>query len=228
MKRVKWAVMLFLLACAMPARAQMGMDMFKRPSFTKMFHPVVGKGAEYETTSKTGSDSKVRTMDMGIVGKESVDGKDGYWMEMMMSEPGGKTILGKMLMTPDDFQFHKMIFQMPGKGAMEMPFNPSAAQRTKLEENMQDWRSAGTESVTVPAGTFVCEHWKNDKTGGDVWVSDKVSPFGLVKEMNKDHSMVLTKVLNDYPERITGPVQKFDPQMMMQQMQQQRQQQPPQ
>jgi hypothetical protein len=34
--------------------------------------------------------------------------------------------------------------------------------------------------------------------------------------------------LSDYPERITGPVQKFDPQMMMQQMQQQRQQQPPQ
>ncbi len=228
MKRMKWAVMLLLWVCVMPARAQMGMDMFKRPSFTKMFHPVVGKGAEYETTSKTGSDSKVRTMDMGIVGKESVDGKDGYWMEMMMSEPSGKTILGKMLMTPDDFQFHKMIFQMPGKGAMEMPFNPTAAQRTKLEENMQDWHSAGTESVRVPAGTFDCEHWENDKTGGEVWVSDKVSPFGLVKEMNKDHSMVLIKVLNDYPERITGPVQKFDPQMMMQQMQQQRQQQPPQ
>jgi hypothetical protein len=228
MKRMKWAVMLLLWACVMPARAQMGMDMFKRPSFTKMFHPVVGKGAEYETTSKTGSDSKVRTMDMGIVGKESVDGKDGYWMEMLMSEPGGKTILGKMLMTPDDFQFHKMIFQMPGKGAMEMPFNPTAAQKTKLEENMQDWHSAGTESVTVPAGTFACEHWKNDKTGGEVWASDKISPFGLVKEMNKDHSMVLIKVLDDYPERITGPVQKFDPQMMMQQMQQQRQQQPPQ
>ncbi|MGB2664913.1 MAG: hypothetical protein WAK48_12975 [Candidatus Acidiferrum sp.] len=227
MKGMKWAVMLLLWACVMPARAQMGMDMFKRPSFTKMFHPVVGKGAEYETTSKTGSDSKVRTMDMGIVGKESVDGKEGYWMEMMMSEPGGRTILGKMLMTPDDFQFHKMIFQMPGKGAMEMPFNPTAAPRTKLEENMQDWHSAGTESVTVPAGTFDCEHWKNDKTGGEVWVSDKISPFGLVKEMNNDHSMVLMKVLNDYPERITGPVQKFDPQMMMQQMQQ-RQQQPPQ
>ena len=40
--------------------------------------------------------------------------------------------------------------------------------------------------------------------------------------------MAPIKLLNDYPERITGPVQKFDPQMMMQQMQQQRQQQPPQ
>lgn len=228
MKGMKWAVLLLLLACAMPARAQMGMDMFKRPSFTKMFHPVVGKGAEYESTSKTGSDSKVRTMDMGIVAKESVDGKDGFWMEMMTSDPAGKTFLGKVLMTPVDFQFHKMIFQLPGKGAMEMPFNPTAAQRSKFEDNMQDWHSVGTESITVPAGTFDCEHWKNDKTASDVWVSDKVSPFGLVKELSKDHSTVLVKVLNDYPDRITGPVQKFDPQMMMQQMQQQRQQQPPQ
>jgi hypothetical protein len=220
MKR-KWAAMLVVLACAVPVRAQMGMDIFKHPSFTKMFQPVVGKGAEYETTCKTGSDS---------VGKESADGKNGYWMEIMMSEPGGKTVLGKgkMLLTPDDFQFHKMIFQMPGKAAMEMPFNPGTAQRTKLEENIQDWHSLGTESITVPAGTCDCEHWKNDKTGGEVWTSDKVSPYGLVKEINKDHSMVHVKVLSDYPERINGPVQKFDPQMMMQQMQQQRSQQPPQ
>jgi hypothetical protein len=84
----------------------------------------------------------------------------------------------------------------------------------------------GTESITVPAGTFSCEHWKNDKTGGEVWTNEKVTPFGLVKEMSNDHSMVLLKVLNDYPDRITGPVQPFDPQMMMQQQMQRRQQQP--
>ena len=95
-------------------------------------HPVVGKGAEYETTSRTGSDSKVRTMDMGIVGKESVDGKDGYWMEMMMSDPGGKTILGKMLMTPDDFQFHKMIFQMPGKSADGNAIRPDRGSENEI------------------------------------------------------------------------------------------------
>jgi hypothetical protein len=39
--------------------------------------------------------------------------------------------------------------------------------------------------------------------------------------------MVLVKVLSDVPDRITGPVKKFDMQQMMQQMQQQRQQSKP-
>jgi hypothetical protein len=41
----------------------------------------------------------------------------------------------------------------------------------------------------------------------------------MVKQVSKDDTMVLTKVLSDVPDRITGPVSKFDPQMMMQQMQ---------
>jgi len=48
--------------------------------------------------------------------------------------------------------------------------------------------------------------------------------IGLVKETTKDHTMILTKVLGDYPDRITGPVQKFDPQLLMQQMQRGQQQ----
>ena len=224
MKRITWAVLLLLLGCASPARSQMGMDLFKKPSFTKVFHPVVGKGAQYETTSKVGSAPKPRMMEMGIVGKENVDGKDGYWMEFVSQDEKGKPMVGKMLMTIDDFQSHRMIVQVPGQGAMEMPMNPGAMRKEKMEETMADWHSVGTETIAVPAGTFSCEHWKNDKTGAEVWTSDKVSPYGMVKEVSKDQSMLLVKVLNDYPDRITGPVRKFDPKMMMQQMQQQRQQ----
>ena len=220
MKRISCVLALLLttmgFTCA--ARAQMGMDLFKKPSFTKMFHPVVGQGAQYETTSKAGT----KTMAMGVVGKESVEGKDGYWMEFVMDEKG-QAMVGKMLMTAADFQSHRMIMQMAGRPAMEMPVNPGAMNKQKMEETMQEWHSAGTETVTVPAGTFSCEHWKNDKSGSEVWVSEKVSPFGMVKEMGKDHSMVLVKVLSDYPDKITGPVQKFDPMQMMQQMQQQKQ-----
>lgn len=220
MKRITWAVLLLMLGCVPSARAQMGMDVFKRPTFTNTFHPVVGQGAEYETTSMAGGDTKTVTMGMGIVGKESAEGKDGYWMEFVLDQGAGRTLVGKMLLTIEDFQVHRMIMQMPGQGAIEMPINMMGAQKTKVENNMADWQSVGTETITVPAGTFGCDHWKNQKTSGEVWTSEKVSPYGLVKEMSKDHSMVLTKVLSDFPERITGPVQKFDPQMMMQQMQQ--------
>ena len=160
---------------------------------------------------------------MYIIGKESVEGKDGYWMEFVMTDDKNQTIVGKALFTKDDFQFHRMIVQMPGQGAMEMPFNPNAARREKMEENMNEWRSIGTESITVPAGTFSCEHWRNDKRNSDTWTSDKITPVGMVKEVNPNGGMVLTKVLSDPQERITGPVKKFDMQEMMQQMQQQHQ-----
>jgi hypothetical protein len=225
MRWTRWAVLLLMLGFASTARAQMGMDLFKKPSFTKVFHPVVGKGAQYETAGTGGSQSTSRTMELGIVGKESVDGKDGYWMQFVVNTDKGQTMVGKALMTSGDFQIHRMIFQPAGQGAMEMPINPSAAHKGSIEEAMENWQSVGTETITVPAGTFSCEHWKNEKNGAEVWSSDKVSPFGMVKQTGKDSSMVLLKILSDVPDRITGPVQKFDPQIMMQQMQQQQQQQ---
>ena len=101
-----------------------------------------------------------------------------------------------------------------------MPFNPAQGTKQSLQDTMSEWHSIGTESVTVPAGTFSCEHWKNAKNNSEVWTNDKVTPFGMVKEMSPNNTMVLTKVLTDMPDQITGPVQKFNPQMMMQQRQQ--------
>jgi hypothetical protein len=195
-KRLIPALSLVVVSFSLPSsvRAQMGMDMFKKPSFTKVFNPVVGKGAEYQTI-KTDSKTTPQTTQMFIV--------------------------GKMLFTKDDFQFRRMVIQVPGQGAMEMPFNPAQGTKQSLQDTMSEWHSIGTESVTVPAGTFSCEHWKNDKNNSEVWTNDKVTPFGMVKEMSPNNTMVLTKVLMDTPDQITGPVQKFNPQMMMQQRQQQ-------
>jgi hypothetical protein len=217
MKRITGALLL-LLTISYPAHGQMGMDFLRKPlSFTKVFHPVVGQGAEYQMT-KIGPNQQVSTMQIGIVGKDSVGGQDAYWMQMVMNMEHNQPMVSKVLVTTTDFQPSRVIMQMPGRPAMEMPMNMNM-NRDKINASLQDWHSAGAESITVPAGTFACEHWKNDKTGEEVWTSDKVSPFGVVKSAGKDNSMVLVKVLSDYPDRITGPVQKFDPQMMMQQMQ---------
>jgi hypothetical protein len=129
-------------------------------------------------------------MEMGIVGKERVDG----------------------------------IIQPPGQGTMEMPNDMMARNRQKMEEGLSDWHSVDTETISVPAGTFNCGHWKNEKNGRGAWTSDKVVPFGMVKEPGKDSSMVLLKVIEDFPERITGPVKQFDMQPMVQQQMPQRQQ----
>ncbi len=217
------ALLAVCLLVASSAYAQMGMDIFKKPTIAKAFNPVVGKGAEYLNTTKVNGAEKSRTMEMSIVAKESVEGKDGYWMEFAMTDDKNQTIVGKALLTKDDFQFHRMIVQMPGMGAMEMPFNPNAARKENVQDTMNDWHSVGTESITVPAGTFSCEHWRNDKRNSDAWTSDKISPVGMVKEVNPNGGMVLTKVITDATDRITGPVKQFDVQQMMQQMQQQHQ-----
>jgi hypothetical protein len=142
-------------------------------------------------------------------------------MEFVMTDEKNQSSVGKALFTKDDFQFHRMIIQMPGQGAMEMPFNANAARKEKMENTMNEWHSVGNESITVPAGTFSCEHWRNDSRNSDVWTSDNVTPLGMVKEANPNGGMVLTKVITDAKDRITGPVRQFDMQQMMQQMQQQ-------
>jgi len=73
-------VLAICLFVASAASAQMGMDLFKKPDIAKAFNPVVGKGAQYLNTTTSSSPAKTSTMEMSIVGKESVEGKDGYWM----------------------------------------------------------------------------------------------------------------------------------------------------
>jgi hypothetical protein len=221
MKRTCLAVLMVALGLGLACRtgAQMGMNLFQKPAIAKFINPVVGRGAEYETVRTGAGGEKTRTMEMGVVGKESVDGKEGFWMQFVTVDDKGQQMVGKMLLSRDDFQFHRMIMQVHGQPAMEMPFNPNANKENKLEEKMSEWKMVGMESVTVPAGTFLCEHWKSEKNASDLWASDKITPFGMVKQVGKSETMQLVKVLSDVPDRITGPVSKFNPQMMMQQMQ---------
>jgi hypothetical protein len=72
--RFVFAVLVALaLALTRPVSAQMGMDIFQRPAITKVFHPVVGKGAVYVNAAKDGK--MTRTNEISIVGNDSFEGK---------------------------------------------------------------------------------------------------------------------------------------------------------
>jgi hypothetical protein len=215
------------LVVGTPTRAQMGMDLFKKPAIADIFKPVVGNGAVYETER----DQKKSTIEMTVVGQEAVDGKDAFWLEFGHTDArSGTMAYGKMLVTKDDFQFHRMIFQQPGQPPMEMPMNMNPRQKSQMSDEMEKWHKVGTETITVPAGTFLCDHWAKDDGKGDVWASSKVTPMSLVKEVTPTNSMILVKVISDAKDHITGTPTKFDPEMMkrqmMQQMQKQQQQNP--
>jgi hypothetical protein len=225
MKRTFLSLLVFCACVALSpaAKAQFGgMNPFKKPNISDIFHPVVGQGAVYEQQHKDGTKSP---LELTVVGKETVDGKQGYWLEVGHAEKGSDSLTyAKLLVTLDPWETHKMIFVMPHSSQpVEYPMNPSQKSKEKMEENIEKWHKVGTESITVPAGTFLCDHWAKDDGTEDVWASSKVSPMSLVKSVGKNSTMVLMKTLSNAPEHITGTPQKFDPQMFRQQMMQEMQ-----
>jgi hypothetical protein len=157
-----------------------------------VWSPVVGTGAAYEIQNK---DQK-QTMEMTIVGKETVSGKDAYWLEYGMADPrSGGTMYMKMLMaeSQNGVVTERMIMQIPGQPQpmeMSMQMQAGSMKKDQQADIRQKAERVGTETITIPAGTFSCEHYRVREGSGDVWYSPKVSPWGLVKFTGKDSTLV--------------------------------------
>ncbi len=205
-------VISLLLAMAAVAGAQMGMRQTQLPR--GVFHPVVGQGAVYETTKTSGPKN---TIEFDVVGKDSVDGKDAYWLEFTIPGTEMGDVLSKIEMVVDAGVTYtaRTIMQMGNNPPMEMPAAMSSKTRTPVEiKDKAD--DLGSESITTPAGTYSCEHYRAKDGSGDAWVSDKVTPFGLVKSVDKDGStFVLVKTVTGATDKITGTPVPFNPMMFM-------------
>jgi len=215
------AVALATIALALPLAAQMGMGS-RMPTLSGVWHPVVGSGAGYERTV-TGSADKTMQMEITVVGKDDVAGKPGYWVEFSITDakmPGGQMLMKELMTVGDDgVAGTKMIMQPAGQQPMEMDLTANPMGRSMRQSTPADVRDkaevVGTETITVPAGTFSCQHIREKDGSSDVWISDKVSPWSLVKYQDSNSVMVLTKVITDAKDRITGTPTKFDPMQMM-------------
>jgi hypothetical protein len=220
-KRMKFSrkrIFLFALCLGVTtvAAAQFGHQGPQRPQIPTPFTPVVGSGAQYEVTTKDGKMS----FTYAVVGKEQVDGDDGYWLEIR-SEGGkldGEMIMKELTIVNGEHpEIKRMIMQPPGRPPMEMPAGMMGMMKqhmaqagTPRKDSMGE--KIGTESITVPAGTFECDHYRrqeNSKTV-DYWISSKVPPYSLVKMSGPDTSMVLEKVLTGETTHIKGEPQKME------------------
>jgi|SRR5271170_1069759 hypothetical protein len=209
----------FVLAAMLPGSAGAQMGVHAGPAMRGIFNPVVGSGGEYEMTSEKGTNT---VMEIAVVGKESVDGKDGYWFEMTIANTSMGQMISKSLTVLDgqDTVVSRMIMQMPNRPPMEMPMQMYKANAQKQSADIRDRaEDVGSETVSTPAGTFVTEHYKMKDGSGDAWVAPKAGPYGLVKSQGKDSSMVLTKVITDAKDKITGTPQPFNPTMFQQNQQ---------
>ena len=180
----------------------------------------MGSGAAYQVEPK--GDRKTE-LEMAVVGSETYEGKTGYWLEWTMQDPrsGGQAYM-KQLIVLDGKQMgmKRMIFQAPGQPPMELPMQMvnRGGQPTEQPADARDRAErVGSESITTPAGTFTCEHWRLKDGSGDVWVSEKVAPWGLVRMTGRESNMTLVRIITEAKTHITGTPQKFDPMEMMRQ-----------
>src|SRR4029077_8533024 len=163
MTGVKQAVAFLILALAASTTesAQMGMGMRAGPPQIRgVWSPVVGQGALYQISPQTG---KKTEMEITVLGKEPVEGKDGYWMQMAMSssETGGQMVMKHLfVLDGQETRTARMIMQMPGQPPMEMPAQMMHRGRSTQEADVRnDAQDLGSESITVPAGTYTTEHY---------------------------------------------------------------------
>jgi hypothetical protein len=198
---------LLLLSSALAAQFPGGgMQM---PRVQGIWAPVVGAGSTYAIEGS----GKKETFEYAIVGKEMHEGKEGFWMEMTIVERGKQMVVKYLyIKSAGTLNVARMIFQEGNDDPMEMPMRmmqmggpPKQPQKADIREGAT---RVGSESITVPAGTFECEHWKNSE--GDYWVSEKVAPLGLVKAVTKDSTMTLTKTVSDAKTKIRGTPQKIE------------------
>lgn len=215
------AVILCLFA-ASSASAQMGRTrgggMFGSPGLSGLWHPVVGTAAYY-SVQKVGR--PVEPFNFAVIGKETVQGKNAVWVEFTMGGERMGNVLAKELVLFDpvsmQIQTFKGVVQMPGRPPMEIPEEMLHQQQPlQFKDARADSVDLGSQSVTTPAGTFSCEHYREKDGSSEFWVSEKVVPIGLVKSVEKDgQTTILVKTVTDAKDQITGAVQPFNPMMFM-------------
>ncbi len=217
MSRVKMGTVVIALALGFATVGwTQGMrgGMGRAPRLLGEFKPVVGSGAQYQMTAKNGTMSFAYV----IVGKEDVEGSAGYWMEIRSENPGmpGETVMKQLIVTGGDKpQIKRMIMQIPGRPPMEMPMGMLGMGQRGQGTGAGDTspgEKVGSETITVPAGTFACEHYRKQAPQGtvDVWISSKVPPYGMVKMSSAEMTMVLEKALSNETSHIQGEPQKMD------------------
>ena len=186
MSRVKMGtlVIAFVLGFATAGWTQgMGGGMGRQmPRMLGAFKPVVGSGAQYEMTMKD------RTMHSvyAVVGQEVVEGNTGYWMEIRTEGagmPGEMVMKQLMVLGGDRPQIKRMIMQSPGHPPMEMPVGMMQGMgqrgRPPQQGDSSPGEIVGSETITVPAGTFECEHYRKQEPHGTVDVLDIRQSFSL-------------------------------------------------
>ncbi len=209
-KKLALACWLTLIGCASAGAQIPGPG----PQWRGVWSPKVGSGAIYEVQHPQRGKMQ---MEIAVVGEEKTGEKTAYWLEMRVQESEKSRVIVKSLVVLEGQKSDvlRTIVQNNEGPPMEFPVAMQRNMNSPAGPAPEDIRAiaeyVGTETVTIPAGSFTCEHFRMKDGSGDVWVSEKVAPYGIVKATGRAGSMVLLKVLDGERSQIRGEPQKMMP-----------------
>ena len=91
---------------------------------------------------------------------------------------------------------------------MEMPTQMmQQAQKKQTADIRGSADDLGSESVTTPAGTFMGEHYCMKDGSGETWISQQVSPHGVIKFQGKTRPWCWRRWSPMPKDKITGTPQ---------------------
>jgi hypothetical protein len=145
----------------------------------------VGSWATYRVTDRQG---QATTMRFAALPGKPVDGVEHVWVEMRMEIVPGTNMVTQVLVPGFPYEsgaIKEMVMQSdPGTPPMRMPAEMLAhmaamgGQQNPADVACGAMQKVGTETIRVPAGTFVADHYRNTRASGDSWVS-AVGPNGI-------------------------------------------------
>jgi hypothetical protein len=178
----------------------------------------IGQWASYDVSGGQADGSKLK---LAIVGSERRGDTTLYWFEIAGSsakDPGRNGIMQMLVPGPGAraTSIHGMIVKVGSQPAMKMSpqmlgmIGSHMAQDNLAMEFARQCatsRVVGPETVTVPAGSIPAIHVKS-ADGGDAWLAKGI-PFGLVKAVGKQGTLVLTGHGSDAKSAITETPQEM-------------------
>lgn len=156
------------------------------------------------------------TWKYAVVGTADGAGEEHPWIELAVQDSSrGISMVARLLGTGFDRPngIKELIVQPAGDPAMRMPAEMISIIRSNIPDPMKEVRKTcdagvedlGTESVTVPAGTFRARHFRA-ANGEEMWIDVSLA-FPVVKATTKQGDMVLLQHGADATTAITGPIQ---------------------
>jgi hypothetical protein len=146
-----------------------------------LFKP--GEYVRYNAVSERTSNATIERAYLG----DDAEGNQWWKVKFVNPDKNNDTVIMEALLSPKDQKLVRLRGQFPGdQGPKEMPVteNTGYVPPTKLTKQSIEGATVGTESVSVPAGTFgAARHVVFGGMGGnhEWWLDDKV-PGGVVKQ----------------------------------------------